>query len=241
MASLASILSGIRFTVNTSQDLEDSAGIWRPPQWARGIPAIAITATDPVTKAQTAYVFDAVIRAEHEQRTAVTLNPVQTGAAISDHAYTIPASLVLEIAMSDAMQSFTMGQWADGPSKSVSAYQKLISLQKQRLPLQVSTRLRSYSNMMITGVHAEEDHETASALKATVTFQEILTATVITADSSSSDSALPQTTNQTVVGQIQAQAVPQSVQAQNSTAGQSLPSIPGAGSWSSTSASQIQP
>jgi hypothetical protein len=183
----------------------------------------------------TAYVFDGVIHAEHEQATIITLNPVQTGAALSDHAYVVPPRLVVEIAMSDAMQSFMLGQFTDGSPRSVSAYQTLVSIQQQRLPVSVATRLRQYDNMVIADIRAEEESRTRYALKAIVTFQQILTASIEATSSSISynpaNSSLPQVTGQTLIGQVQPLPVPASMIGQNYTPAAST--VPGAGNWSS--------
>ena len=198
---------------------------WRPPQWtssnttAGSTPPLTLTATDPSTGQQTAYVFDGIIRAEHDQQTVITLNPVQTGAAITDNAYIVPPRLVVEIAMSDSMQSYTAEQFAGAPSRSVSAYQTLQSLQAALSVMSIATRLRQYSNMMIADLRADETDRTKFALKASVTFQQIITAQVditsLTVGNDFGDSAIPQSTDQTSTGQVQTLPVPASIQSQN--------------------------
>ena len=94
-----------------------AAGPWRPPQWgAHSAASPPVTFLVTSNGQQTVYAFDGIIRAEHEQHTEITKNPVQTGAAISDHAYVVPPRLTVEIRMSDAMTSWKPGQWADSPS-----------------------------------------------------------------------------------------------------------------------------
>ena len=195
-----------------------SQAVWRPPQWSNRTqqPPLEMMANDPVTGQPTVYVFDTIIKAEHHQQCVVTLNPVQTGASITDNAYVVPPTLTVEIAMSDAMQSYTLGQWANAPSKSVSAFQTLVGIQGSLTPVQLSTRLRSYSNMMITDVRVEDEARTKYGLRAWVTFQQILTASVaITNVSSTANqntlSAIPQTTGSTNSGQINPLPVPDSM------------------------------
>jgi hypothetical protein len=160
-----------------------NSGPWRPPQWSAGQASFTLLPIQSAgyqgTGTQQAFVFDGTLRAEHEQQTVVTLNPVQTGAAITDHAYVMPARLTVEIAMSDAMQSYTIGQWSSGPTRSISAYQTLKALQLANTPVSLATKLASYSLMMITDCRAEETKDTKYALKATVTFTEIFTGTVL--------------------------------------------------------------
>lgn len=246
---VASALSRIYYSTVAPQIAKPGvAGPFRPPQWGQAA-LFTVSLTDAKTGKQTVYIFDGVLRAEHEQHSVITLNPVQTGAAIADHAYVVPARLVVEIAMSDAMQSYDLGQWADGPSRSVSAYQTFVALQKQRQVLQVATRLRQYDKMLVAEVRAQEDQKTRYGLRAMVVFIEILTASVEATSSSisfpSADSALPQTTGQTLGGQVPTSPVPAVIQSQNSMSqilkdgsqlGRLASAIPGAGRWSSTSA-----
>jgi len=126
------------------------------------------------------YFFDAVLRVEHRQDLVRTEHPVQSGASIVDHAYLRPARVILEIGMSDAMGSFTAGQFTSSSSRSVSAYQTLLDLQNSRVPLTLSTRLNQYSNMLIESIGAVEDAHTRFAGKFQVVFSQIIVATVAT-------------------------------------------------------------
>jgi hypothetical protein len=243
-ASLASLLGRIYYSTVAPTPIDPGdSGPWRPPQWG-STASFSVTATDPVTNQQTVYVFDAVMRAAHDQRVIKTLNPIQTGAAISDHAFVLPARLEVEIHQSDAMQSFNLSQWVSGPSKSVSAYQTLISLMKQRLPLQIATPLRTYDNMLIINVSSEETKDTTYSLNARVAFEELLTASVTAVGSASQQaSSIPQVTNQTTTGQVQPQTVPSAILSQNNVLSapaslaaklETVPAVAASGPWSST-------
>ena len=233
-----------------------TSGPWHPPQWAQQN-ASKTTLTLTSTNSQnvtTVYVFDAILRAEHEQNTVITQNPVQTGASLTDHAYNEPARITFELFVSDVMRSFTVGQFADAPSRSVSAYQTLLALQTANppRPLQIATRLNHYSNMLITNIRAIETKDTRFALRAIVTCQQILTAKVeathstLVSTSDPSDSEIPQATNQSMVGQVQTFPVPAAVQAQNNIANApasanvaQIPQVSGAGNWSSYNVSGL--
>lgn len=80
--------------------------------------------------------------------------------------------------MSDAMASMVQGQWQTSYAKSVSAYRKLCELQESRQPFTVLTRLNQYPNMVITGISVNDDVSTINGLRATITMQQILVATV---------------------------------------------------------------
>ena len=147
------------------------------------------------------YFFDAVFREDHLSVVRMTEHPVQTGANIVDHAYLMPATLTMEIGMSDAMQSLVSGEWGvtDGiGGKSVNAYQKLLSLQQSRLPLTVHTRLNKYENMVIEQISVQDDYKTQNGLRATITFRQLLVAVV----STTSNSADSQTTGSTSNGNV---------------------------------------
>jgi hypothetical protein len=149
------------------------------------------------------YFFDAVIKFEHQSNLKITSHPVQTGSNIADHAYVEPSVLILEIGVSDAMQSYINGQFSDGSSWSVSAYQTLLKLQSDRLPLQIYTRLRTYKNMLVEQISALDDVKTSYGLKASVRFKEIFVVDV----SKVKVSARPQTTGATNRGTQQPASV----------------------------------
>jgi hypothetical protein len=189
-------------------------GIYRPPQWQQGInyttcllifpgsptpgqySQLGISATLP--NSQTLYVFDAVVRINHNQRIRITEHPVQTGANISDHAYIEPARVTLDIRMSDAMDSYSAGMWNGGPTKSVSAYQTLLALGFARSLLVLTTRLRTYTNVVIENIEADDTVKTIYGLSCRVTFKEIFLANTQTIV----NSALPQTTQSTALGSV---------------------------------------
>jgi hypothetical protein len=195
----------------------------------------------------TVYVFDGVPKIEHEHTGVATTNPVQTGASISDNFYVVPPRVVVEIKMSDTMQSYTTGQFADNPSRSVSAYLTLVKIQQQKTPVSIATRLQSYDNMMIVSIRAEENKDTKFAGKFSVTFENVILAVVEAVSSgmlpgSGDDSTVPQTTGQSQGGQTQTQPVPSTVQSQDNVQNASANDInsapgsgvPNSGSWTST-------
>jgi hypothetical protein len=181
----------------------------------------------PIITPDTIYVFDAVIRLEHQRSLRATEHPVQSGANISDHAFILPARVVMDIGMSDAMDSFTPGTWTSSASKSVSAYQTLVDLQQGRQPLIVTTRLDTYENMLIEDIRADDSKDTRYSLKATVTFKQIFMATV----TSQQVSARSQMTDATSIGTKNPLPVPASILNNNQVLKPT--SVPGAGTFSS--------
>lgn len=246
LSSLVSIgsLSVVAASGGLAGDVDTLFRPFRPPQWIQSpltiitVPGSAGTTQDPSTgaisaqtTASTMYVFDAVLRAEHEQEIKKTQHPVQTGANIADHAFIMPAQLVLEIGMSDSMDSYQSGMWSGNASKSVSAFQELKKLAAARVPLTITTRLQTYTNMLIESIHAPDTNQTRYGLRATVTFGELYVAQVVTTPVS----ARPQDSNSTPQGATQGVPVTSAITSQNGVPPSSqVSNVPGAGDWSST-------
>ena len=240
-----------------------SSGPWRPPEWSQPtLTALTVPAArngETNATAPTIYVFDAILRVEHQRRLHCTEHPIQAGgsapaASITDHAYLLPARVTLEIGMSDAMAGFSPNAWDDGPSKSISAWQMLTDLQAARTLVKLDTRLDSYSNLVIESLSTTDTRETRHGLKAIVTFTEVFLASATSAtsvlgfDMSAVDSDRPQTTDQTPSGIVHALPVPSGLAGQNNITAPaatdlqlgSAPRIPGAGVWSSVSISRLK-
>ena len=195
---------------------------------ADGTPLFSATAS--TTAPNTLYVFDAVLDLEHEQRLTKTQHPIETGADVSTHAFLQPARLVMYIGMSDAMAAYTTpsgittsnlngnGQAKASPfsgtskSKSVNAYQTMLSIQASRLPLTIVTRLRTYTNMLVSGISPREDYKTITGLRMRVEFEQIYTSST----SSAPNSARPDATQSTGQGTVNPTPVPAATQSQYS-------------------------
>jgi hypothetical protein len=201
-------------------------------------------------QASTNYFFDAVFRVEHDAELRYTQHPVQTGAAICDHAYLMPSKVTLEIGMSDVMDSFVSDQYSGDASKSVAAYQKFRDIQKACLPITVTTRLYTYSNMLIAFIRTTDDRTTRFGLKAAITFAQIIPAKISATTVSVPASARPQDTVESPasqkLGDPPSQAVTENNQVprpalyETSTTGplnvgEIGNNVPGAGNWSSNS------
>ncbi len=183
----------------TPPEVPQQDGPWRPQEWA-GLSASAEQLVYVKTNIG-GYFFDAIVREEHTTSLKITEHPVQTGANITDHSYVQPSRLTMEVAMSDAMDSVVAGQFTEGVTKSVSAYQTLLRLQQTRVPLQVVTRLNVYQNMLIEEMTAPDDMKTLYGLRCTVMLKEIFVVEV----SKTTVSARPHATGSTNRGQQQPQ------------------------------------
>lgn len=228
-------------------------GAWRPQQWQTQAPqkvlitfpgqgstpqySSAVGSTVTLPNVQTIYAFDAEIQIEHEQQLRKTEHPVQTGASISDHAFLEPARLILDIGMSDAMDAyFNPSTWSGNSSKSVSAYQTMLAMQFSRIPLSITTRLRSYQNMVIESLTPTDTYKTANGLRMRVELGQIFLAIV----SQSTVSARPQDTSTTNLGTVNTQPPSAAQQQLNAVAPTYHPwdSI-GPGDWSSVNTQNL--
>lgn len=149
------------------------------------------------------YFFDGIININHTRELEITENPVETGASIVDHSYVKPATIMMDVLMSDVHRSIYPGQFDGAKSRSLAAWDVLNKIQSSRIPCSVFTPLGLYNNMLVSSIEATEDASTVHALSAKVTLREIPIARVKTVKISSA----PQTTNSTNLGQLEASTI----------------------------------
>lgn len=145
------------------------------------------------------YIFDAYLSLTHESTLEITTHPVETGAALTDNSYLDPVKVTMTIGQSDVCTDVIAGQFGVGDGRSVTAFNILKILQSNRIPLQVTTRLATYQNMLVQSITAQDTNKTAHGLSATVVLQEVLVAVVKTVQISSR----PQVTDSTPKGAVQ--------------------------------------
>lgn len=230
---------------NPNSFTNPQSGVYRPAGWSKpALTSITVPANPQTSSAAssanmsanpTIYVFDAVMRLDHTSRLQITEHPVQSQASISDHAYRLPWVVTLMVEMSGAMDSYTPGQWTgSGLSKGINAHALLLQLQESRTFVTLTTRLKTYQNMLVESVSPIDDSTTLYGLRAPVVFREVFIATVTAVgstlifDGTSNDntSARAQTTQDSPIGTVQPTTPTQAVVDRNSV----NTSIPGNGS-----------
>lgn len=100
----------------------------------------------------------------------VTKQPVQQGATVSDHAYKEPTTFSMSILFRYNL-TLSLSQ----------TYEKLLDLQKSRVPFDVATPKRIYKNVLITSISQTTDKATENCLAINISFQEIIIVKVSTA------------------------------------------------------------
>ena len=156
------------------------------------------------------YFFDGFVSVQHSRTLTITSNPVETGAAITDHAYVNPITLTMNIIMSDVHESIIPGQFSDRTFRHTSAWHVLRQIQENRIPVDVYTKLGYYKNMLIQEINAEDTYKTFRGLNATVVLKEIPIARVKTVKIS----AASQTTIKTEMAQVEADTINQTLLSQ---------------------------
>ncbi|WP_187273274.1 phage baseplate protein [Methylobacterium sp. WL19] len=147
---------------------------------------------------------DVVVEEMHRDELIITDHPVETGAAITDHAFKRPSEVEMRCGFSNSSAG------SEGYVQEV--YQEFLALQASRQPFNVSTGKRSYRNMLIRGLAVTTDPKSEKALNVVVALREILIVSTQRTSSgsgsggsgtaapaaSASDQASPQTTSEAI-------------------------------------------
>lgn len=123
---------------------------------------------------------DVVIEEAHRDSMVITQHPVETGAAITDHAFATPSSVVIRAGFSNSSAG------SEGYARQI--YQTFLAWRKSRDPRDVSTGKRRYKNMLPADISVITDARTENILALTVVCQEVLiTSTQTTGAGTGSD------------------------------------------------------
>lgn len=119
-----------------------------------------------------------VVSEKHSDTLEITEHPVEVGAAVADHAYKKPSEVVMEVGFSGggALLDFASNLTATdllGMSPQ-QTYQEILNLQASRIPFDVVTGKRLYSNMLIRALEVTTDKTTENVLSAVLTLREVL-------------------------------------------------------------------
>lgn len=132
---------------------------------------------------------DIVVREVGRDTLITTDHPVETGAAISDHAFKMPAEIEMVLGWSDSTGGYV--------GYSEEAYELMLQIQAQRQPITVSTGRRNYRNMLPVGIQQTRDEKTASVLMCSMRLREINIVSTQTTSAPKSAQANPAKTGST--------------------------------------------
>jgi hypothetical protein len=146
------------------------------------------------------FVAQVVLKERHEDIVEITDHPVEKGSTISDHAFIRPAEVTIECGWSNSpsapglfsgiasalQQSVSFAQQvASGAvtqTRVQEIYDKLLALQKGRVPFDVYTGKRTYKNMLIRSLIVETDKHSENILLVTATCRQVVIASTSVVD-----------------------------------------------------------
>lgn len=164
-------------------------------------------------------VAQVTIEEVHRDEVQITEHPVEQGANIADHAFEVPASLIVRYGWSNSPSANNLvGAAAFSAAGTASAvqslltgnstnqvrdvYKSLLDLKSTRQPFSVFTSKRKYDNMLIKSISVTTDKATEQALMVTIELKQVLIVSVSTSAVSApaADQANPSSTAAPVDG-----------------------------------------
>lgn len=131
--------------------------------------------------------LDAVIIEDHVNSVRLTKNPVELGADIVDHAIVEPKRITIVAEVSDTpLGTAALGQIVDtvtglfGTSntsnitRSNAAYNQMVALQEKREPIEVQTKLKLYTDMVIVGLRTTQDKDSSRIASMVIDLEEVI-------------------------------------------------------------------
>jgi hypothetical protein len=118
----------------------------------------------------------------HHDSLQITQHPVESGASITDHSFARQAELMLTVGWSNsnlkailgAIESAFTGGTMSKADYVTGVYSQLLALQKSRVPATITTGLRIYDNMLISGLTVKRDQRTSQILLVEASFLEVI-------------------------------------------------------------------
>ena len=114
------------------------------------------------------FVADVTVEEDHVDELSITEFPVEQGAAITDHAFKVPARCRILCGYSNS--SLSSG---GDPNYVRSVYDQFLQLQASREPFVIFTGKRIYQNMLIQRLHTKSDKDNEYVLMLDVECREI--------------------------------------------------------------------
>lgn len=158
-----------------------------------------------------AFTAHATVREDHTDSLQITEHPVEQGATIADHAYKLPAEVVIEAMWSNSPasgagsgiaspQAYTSAFVGTGAGQVADIYAKLLELQESRILFDVYTGKRVYRNMLLRTLVQKTDKDTEFALRVTATCRQVVIAKTqtLTVPAPASAQTFPGSTAQTI-------------------------------------------
>jgi len=131
--------------------------------------------------------LDAVISESHVNEVSLTNNPVEFGSEITDNAVTQPKQINIIAEISDTplgvaafgqIVDLVTGLFGSSTSENITrsnaAYNAVIQIQEDREPIQIQTKLKLYTDMIITKVTTIQDKDTSRIVRMSIDLQQVI-------------------------------------------------------------------
>lgn len=121
---------------------------------------------------------DVVVSEKHSDTLEITEHPVEIGAPVADHSFKRPAELSMEVGFAgggsllDLLNTTSFGIGLGLSPRET--YQQILDLQASRVPFDVVTGKRIYSNMLIRVIDVTTDRTTENVLMASLVLRQVL-------------------------------------------------------------------
>jgi hypothetical protein len=96
----------------------------------------------------------------------ITDHPVETGTAVSDHAFNMPFELIMRCGFSDSKRKT--------PGYTFTVYNALLALQAKRAPFAVTTPQRHFKDMLISSITKTQDETLSHGAMLTVAMRRVI-------------------------------------------------------------------
>lgn len=169
------------------------------------------------------FVAQVTISESHLDTLEITEQPVEQGSVITDHAYKKPALVTIECGWSNSPPDGTGGfasafassvtsvvptgaSTGNQPNQARSIYQGLLQLQADRIPFDVLTGKRAYTNMLLEVLAVDTRVESENILRARLRCRQLIivsTSVVTIPINTSAQRNAPATTPTTNLGSLQ--------------------------------------
>lgn len=131
--------------------------------------------------------LDATLDETHEWQADVTTNPVEVGAEVADHIIEVPDRLTLRGFVSDSPLNGILGNVVAlingiSENRSQAVFDLLHQLIKEKQPMTVATRMRTYTDMVLTNVSVPRSRATGLAIEFVAEFTHIRLVSTQTVD-----------------------------------------------------------
>lgn len=131
--------------------------------------------------------LDAVLTEVHSNTVRLTKNPVELGADITDHAIIEPKRITLGVQVSDTpLGAAAFGKILDdvtglfgtstsgNVTRSNTAYNAMVQLMETREPLEIQTKLKLYTSMVIVDIKTTQDKNTSRVAAMVIALEEVI-------------------------------------------------------------------